>query len=131
MIRHLVTFYSPGTFFSEETTKEIESWDISLAVEMSKNILERYDARPFAFRFSTQEMKDGEWQVREIKKSVTYWLGGDVYTLEQLQDRNDPEDEILIRNMINNHWGRVIINTNSWKHTGILGDDDVILEYSR
>lgn len=128
MKRHLVTFYSPGTFFSEETSKVIDSWDVEKAVEMSKTVLERYDARPYGFRFSTSEQKDGEWGIKEVAKSPMYWLGGTIYTLEELESKNDPDDRILISNLKSNHYTRCIVNTNSWKFTGILEDEDIILE---
>jgi len=51
--KHYVTFHSPGTLFNESSTKEIDTWDIKRAVEMSKDITERYGAKPFGFTFST------------------------------------------------------------------------------
>ena len=42
MQRHYVTFYSPGSFYAETTTKEIEGWNIETALEISKEIVEIY-----------------------------------------------------------------------------------------
>ena len=55
MQKHYVTFISPGTFVSESTTKEVDSWDVKTAFEMSKTISERYNATPYAFSFFTKE----------------------------------------------------------------------------
>ncbi len=44
MQKHFVTFYSPGTFVSEETTNPIGSWDVAAAMKMAHGIVERYAA---------------------------------------------------------------------------------------
>lgn len=54
MKKHFVIFYSPGTFFNEESTLPIDSWDIDKAIEMSKSIKERYNATPFGFCLSLE-----------------------------------------------------------------------------
>ena len=36
MKKHFVTFFSPGTFIAESTTKPIESWNIEEAKEMAE-----------------------------------------------------------------------------------------------
>lgn len=46
MKAHFVHFRSPGTFFAEESTRPIESWDTDKAVEMAREIKERHGARP-------------------------------------------------------------------------------------
>lgn len=40
MIKHFVTFFSPGTMFSETTTKEVQSWNVANAVEIAKTAAE-------------------------------------------------------------------------------------------
>ena len=35
--KHYVTFYSPGSFVSESTGKEIDAWSVDLAVRMAKD----------------------------------------------------------------------------------------------
>ena len=54
MKAHFVTFYSPGTFVAETTTKPIPSWDVDLAVAMASDIRERHGALAYGFRFSTR-----------------------------------------------------------------------------
>lgn len=50
--KHFVTFLSSGTFVSEQTTREIDSWDVNKAKEMARSVLERHD--------STPELKDDD-----------------------------------------------------------------------
>lgn len=127
MRKRFVTFYSPGTFVSEETTKHIDKWDIDKAVEMSQEITERHAAKPYGFRFTTRERADDELDSKVREKSNMYYLGGDVFTLEEIKAKNDPSDRILISNMECNHWDKIVVNTNSWRFTAPLMDGDVVL----
>lgn len=129
MKKHFVNFCSPGTFLTETSTLEISDWDINKAVEMSYGITERYNSTPYGFYFSTKERTDDELDSKVVETSNMYYLGGDVFTLEDIKAKNDPNDEILIWNMETNNYEKVIINTNSWKFTTFLKDDDVVLEY--
>ncbi len=128
--RHFVTFYSPGTFFHEETTRAIDSWNIEAALEMVQDIRERYGATPFAFCFSTRQRAEEELDSKVVRRSGRYYLGGIVLTLDEIKARNGPEDAILISNMESNGWERVIENRNSWKVTQPLKADDAVLEFA-
>lgn len=128
MKQHFVTFFSPGTFTAEQTTRPIEYWDVDLAVEISKDIMERYGAKPYGFQFSTRERGELDLDSHVSKKSPMYYLGGKVLTLEQLKAINDPSNRILISNMEINRWDRVIINNNSWTWTQPLEEGDVVLD---
>ena len=127
MKQHFVTFLSPGTFVCEETAKPIKDWDIKKAIKMSKSITERYNAKPFAFQFSTRERSAKELDSKVIKTSGFYYLGGKVLTLDEVKQQM-PQEKILISNMECNKWNKIIINTNSWKVTQPLMKDDVVLE---
>ena len=83
MQKHFVTFYSPGTFVDESTTKPIDSWDVERAKEMARSIIERYEASPFGFRFTTRERADDELDSRVAKTSPMYYLGGTVETFSK------------------------------------------------
>jgi len=131
MKKHFVTFYSPGSFVSEQTEKPIEKWDAKLAIKMVKNITERYGATPYGFAFTTRERKDDELDSKVVKKSNMYYLGGTVYTLKQLEEKNDPNDKILIQNMKSNKWDKIVENNNSWRWTQPLEKDDVVLKYNK
>ena len=130
MEKQFVRFYSPGTFVPEVSLREINSWDVETAVEMSKSIKERYDASPYGFDFITKERTDDELDSHISKESPMYYLGGTVLTLEQVKAENNPPDNILIKNMETNGYEKVLINDNSWRWTAVLGEDDVVLDYA-
>lgn len=113
---HQVEFASPGTFMSESTTKRIDSWDVSKAVEMSRQITERHNARPFGFRFQTYTL-DANHNKKVVDQSGMYYLGGKVLTYHDVERRQDPRDDILLSNMRCNNYTHVIEVTNGWKST--------------
>jgi len=127
MKKHFVTFYSPGTFIAEQTIKPIDSWDVDVAREMASSITERYDAKPYGFRFSTRERGPDELDSKTSETSCMYYLGGKVETLAEVEARNDPKDSILLSNMRCNGFDRVITTTEGWRWTQPLNDDDVVL----
>lgn len=129
MEKHFVSFYSPGTFVSEETVKPIESWNVDQAVQMARDVTERYGATPFGFRFSTRTRGPDDLDSQVSARSPMYYLGGVVETLEQVIARDDPKERILRSNMQANGWNRIITNTNSWKITRPLEPGDVVLEW--
>jgi hypothetical protein len=127
MKKHFVTFYSPGTFVAESTTKPIPSWDVKLALEMVKFIVERHNATPYAFHFSTREQGEEDLDSRETKTSNLYYLHGKVETLAQVKARALPKEKILLSNMECNGWDRIITSTRGWKWTQPLHKSDVVL----
>lgn len=127
MKKHFVTFYSPGSFVHEETTKPIDSWNIEKAVKMSKEIKERYDAIPHSFQFKTRIRGDHDLDSKVSKVSKTYFLGGEILTLAEVKEKM-PDERILISNMKGNGWDKIIINTNSWKATLPFTDDCELLK---
>jgi hypothetical protein len=129
MVRHFVTFYSPGTFVAETTEKPIESWSVEQAIVMAKNIKERYDALPYGFRFTTRTRKPGDLDSKVTATGPMYYLGGKVETLAEVKARATKEDRILVSNMECNGWDRIITNSNSWKWTQPLEKTDIVLDF--
>lgn len=129
--QHFVTFYSPGSFAAETTTKPIDSWDIEAAKDIASQIVERYNATPYGFRFSTKARNDHDLDSKEVARSSFYFLGGKIETLTEIEERNDPSEHILLSNMRNNGWEIIITNTNSWKWTQPLEEGDVVLEWTK
>ena len=127
MKKHFVIFFSPGTFVAEQSQKPIGSWDTDKAIEMSHDIEERHSALPYGFCFITREREDNDLDSHEIKRSGIYFLGGEVLTLQDVKDRNEPKDRILISNMECNGYDRIVVNSNSWQWTQPLSDNDVVL----
>ncbi len=130
MEKHFVTFYSPGTFISEQSSKPIDSWNPNAAVDMARGIKERHGALPYGFQFSTRARGPDDLDSKETERSCFYWLGGKVETLEEVEARNDPKEQVLRSNMRGNGYKRVITNTNSWRFTGPLGDSDIVLDFA-
>lgn len=130
MKQHFVIFFSPGTFFAEQTSKPIDGWDVDKATDMAYGVSERYDATPYGFCFVTRERKNGELDSREVKRSRMYHLGGKVETLKEIKARNDPKERILVSNMECNKWGKVVVNTNSWRSVQPLRKGDRVLDFT-
>lgn len=127
--QHFVEFVSPGTFFAETTVREIESWDVPKAVAMSREIVERYGAKPYAFTFITRGRSETDLDSKEIARSNRYHLGGVIETIDDVRKRADPKEQILLSNMEINGWDKIVVNTNSWKSVQPLLSDDVVLDY--
>ena len=105
----------------------IESWDVEKAVEMSKDIKEQHAATPYGFCFITRSREDDELDSKEVNRSGVYFLGGEVLTVKDVERRNDPNEKILLSNMRNNGYAKVVVNTNSWKWTQPLTKNDRVL----
>lgn len=129
--KNFVIFYSAGSFMAETDQQEIDSWDVSKAVEMSKNITQRYGSHPYGFRFITKGRNDNDLDSKTIKSSGTYYIGGVIKTLEEIIAKNDPDNSILISNMKCNKWDAVVTVCNPYKWTQPLEKDDVVLQINK
>jgi hypothetical protein len=126
---HFVTFFSPGTFVSEQTEKPIASWDIKKAKEMAQRIKERYNACPFGFQFTTRSRGSKDLDSKITKTSPMYYLGGKIETLAEVKARATKEDRILVDNMECNGYARILTNNNSWRWTVPLNETDIVLDW--
>jgi hypothetical protein len=129
MQKHFVTFLSPGTLVAEDSTFTVDSWDVNAAMEKAHTVVERHNATPFAFFFTTRSRGEDDLDSKVTAKSPTYYLGGEVFTREEIEARNLKDEIILRDNMRSNDIKRIIINRNSWKTTQTLHDDDVVLDW--
>lgn len=127
MEQHFVTFYSPGTFVAETSTMPVPAWDVDLALSLMSGVVERYNARPYGFRFTTRARGDADLDSKEIARSHTYYVGGKIETLAEIEERGQPSEEILRSNMRGNGYDRVWTTTAGWKWTQPLLPDDVVL----
>lgn len=117
MKKHFVTFYSPGSFFAENSTRPIKSWDVEAAKKMALEIKEAHGAVPYGFRFSTRSRGPKDLDSKVTAESCMYYLGGKVETLAEVKARATSTDRILISNMECNRCDKVITNNNSWRWT--------------
>lgn len=136
MRKHYVTFLSPGTLFNETTMKPIDAWNPAIATAMAETILERYNAKPYAFVFSTvisapPVVVEGETLVvkeKQIAESGRFFLGGKVESFDDVDLRAAPNESILRSNMRGNGYWYVITNTNSFKSTQPFDETDVVVD---
>lgn len=126
MKKRYVTFYSPGTFVAENTTKLIASWDVKKALKMLPDIEERYGAKPYGFRFTTKKRGIRDMEPHVIDTSPMYYVNCKVQTLEDIEAEG-PESSTLAQNMRCNNWDRVITTTEGWKWTQPFRDGDIVL----
>ncbi len=110
----------------ETSELPIDSWNVEEAKRLSRGIKERYDATPYGFYFTTRERKEDELDSKEVARSQMHYLGGRVMTLEDVKEEM-PDERILIANMTNNNYDRVVVNTNSYRSILPFNDGDVIV----
>lgn len=127
MKKHFVTFYSPGTFLAETTEKPIRSWSIPTAKKMAAQVVERYGAVPYGFRFSTRTRGKDDLDSKVTERSPFYFINCKIETLEEIEQRADPKESTLLANMKCNGWDRVATTTKGWRWTQPVDDTDVVL----
>lgn len=127
--KHFVTFYSPGTFVAEETTKEIDAWSPDLAKRMAADIKERYGAVPYGFQFSTRTRTDKDLDSKVTARSCMYFINCKVLTLADVEKlaKENRKYETLLANMKENRFARVVETINGWKWCQPLTDKDIVL----
>ena len=134
MRKHFVTFMSPGTFVAEQTTKEIGEWDPIAAMRMATEIRERYNAKPYGFRFETRIVHDpidngegGKLEVRDttIKRSGMHYINGAIVKYDDAADK--PHWRVLSDNMRDNAWPLAVEMRNGFRWTAPFEEEDVIV----
>jgi hypothetical protein len=126
MKKRFVTFYSPGTFVAEQTTKCIASWDVQKALKLLPEIEERYGAKPYGFQFSTKKRGLRDMEPHEIERSPFYYVNCKVQTLADVEAEG-PKCAILAQNMRSNKWDRIVTTTQGWAWSQPLNENDVVL----
>lgn len=142
MIKYYATFYSPGTLFSETSTKELEGKDeqsrIVEAATIAKTINERYGAKPYGFSIYSQEEYEPIIQgnvkykadPKEINRTGIYYITGEIRTAADILSGTDNSEYILRRNVEINNIKAIITNTNSYKFNGEFREKDVLIDWN-
>jgi len=117
--KYFVEFYYPGILVSETSIKEISKDTNIDDIEVPKN------AYGFKFFKKAYKTENGiNLDSDRLNESRMYYVGGVVYSLEDVKKRY-PSKEILIRNMENNNYENVIrCRTGNWQ---VFEDGDFVL----
>lgn len=120
--RHVVVFESPGILFAEVSSRPIPKWDTTKAMRISEKIVERFGARPYAFRFETlldapplDDGRGGKLEVvpKVIKSSGRFFIMGTARKYDDIQPQEDGRDMTILRdNMRCNNWPLVVQTMN-------------------
>jgi hypothetical protein len=130
-LKHYVTTYAPGSFVDETTSRPIEAWDVRRALEIAGEVVERYDARPFAFRFTTRDepppiVLDGVARAVEpieVAKSGMYFINAEILSLSDVEARAAATPRaysILASNMRANGWAHVAETKTPYTHCAVF-----------
>jgi len=101
MVKHYIEFIYPGAFFSESNIKEVNNRNPK-SVEIPNTA--------FGFRFMDREeveLKSGEILKGDFKNISGWYYEGKKMTLEDVE-KEMPDENILIGNMILNKWDSII-----------------------
>lgn len=129
---YLVTYFSPGTFFAESSSKEFAEIDLKKIATAAKKVKERHGATPWGFEIveMRRPVEKGEFEV--VPKTVRQ-IGGRYHLTGELKRYDDiPETEkthILRSNMWGNDWPIIVENRNSWLSTQPFEQEDVIVDW--
>ena len=105
MTRHFVIFCWPGSFFADNSEPHpVSDWDVTEAMKIARD----YKRLPYCFQFLTRERADDDLDSHVSERSGTFYIGGTVFTLDEIRAEHDPNNRILLNNMEGNKWDRVI-----------------------
>lgn len=128
MKKHFVEYASPGTFFAESSSREIAEWSVSDAIKMMAGIVERYNARPYGFRFYTMERGNEDLNASRVVNSHWYFVNCDVLTAEEILADTNPEFRIMRLNVEANGYKRIARTRTGWLAHLPMADEDEAIE---
>lgn len=139
--QHFVVFYSPGTFFAEQTDRPVTEWNPTEATALAASVSERYGAAPYGFRFETRivadPIPDGEGgalkvESRTVEQSGTYFLRARLETFDTIEARASSSEDILRDNMRCNGWPIVVVcdeaGGHRWKSVQPFTETDFVVD---
>lgn len=128
-----VTYYSPGSFFSETNEREFENFSLKEFTEKASTITQRYGAKPYGFKVQRLEeivdMPDGfKCEPKIIEKAKCYYfINAEVVFSKDLDKKTEG---IFISNLENNCQGVGIISRNSYRFNYFFNKEDFIVNSS-
>ena len=123
----LVTFYTPGSFMPNESTKEVPGLDTEQIAAMAPKNAYSFIVQEFSEKTTTVDGEDFS-KKEAVGEPQRFYLGGDLYTVDELKEKfaGDHSKETLIANFEGNDWPKAILcRTGNWQP---FYDDDVLLE---
>ena len=126
--QHFMTLYYPGSFFAETSSVPVDNWDLTSALRKIRQDHNKGGWRPWAFSFTTRGRSAEELDSKVTETSGTYFLGGEIFSFEQIEAMGKGW-ETLLSNMKNNKYDHVI-RTSAGSYQPFNVGEDVLLEWS-
>ncbi len=124
----VVTFYRPGSFFSEESTQEVTTHDPKEIAKLAPEHSFCFTIRDYVAKTTIVDGEEFEKTEAEGESTGRFYIGGSVYTVDEMRAQfgEDSDKRILISNMESNGWPAVIqCKTGNWQP---FGEKDELLE---
>ena len=112
----LVTFYTPGSFMPNESTKEVPGLDTEQIAAMAPKNAYSFIVQEFIEKTTTVDGEDLK-KTEAAGQAHRYYIGGKLYTVDELKaEFTDDSKSTLISNMEGNDWPKVILcRTGNWQ----------------
>jgi len=98
--KNFIEYFFPGALFADSAMVDVPSRDVAEAKANAP-------AHAYAFRFITRGRHENELDSRVIDRSGMHYIGGTIYTVDDVKALPGKND-ILLANMQCNGWDKVI-----------------------
>jgi len=123
----LVTFYTPGSFMPNESSKVVETHDPTEIAGMAPKHAFCFTIEDFVEKTTTVDGEDFKKTEQVGATSGRFYLGGDVYTVAELKAKfgDDSRHQTLISNIEGSYPKAIQCRTGNWQP---FSDDDTYLD---
>lgn len=122
-----LNYFFQDTSRPDEVVMDLSAFDIGEAIEIAESSMDEWGDQPFAFQFVNRYLKENGRYSHQF--SPTYYLGGRVRTIQEIQSADKPDERELLRKMALCRCDKVITTVTPCPVTLPFARDGVVLEW--